>query len=359
MSRYLSFALFITVASLVLFGMQFYVARRTFTLFSWSYTPYTTLAVVLLTLFIPFAMFLATATWNRAVQILYVAAMTYLGVLWLAFAMNVAYHPVDFFLPGLRPIARYALPAVLAVAVVYALINAQRLTVREVTITSPRLPADFNVAQISDLHLGAAHGRGMLADIVTRTKALAPDFVVLSGDLFDGSGRVTPETLAPFSELDMPVFMVLGNHDQYADVERILPIIATTNIRLLRNQVVTHEGLLLVGVDNIETGRKKALAKFLASLPAESEAFRLLLFHQPMPLSFLEEHDIDLHLAGHTHGGQIFPFNLMTHLFYSHIRGLGEQNGHYLHVSPGSSTWGPAMRLGSQNEISMLRLRRR
>jgi predicted MPP superfamily phosphohydrolase len=61
-------------------------------------------------------------------------------------------------------------------------------------------------------------------------------------------------------------------------------------------------------------------------------------------------------LSGHTHGGQIFPFTLLVKLFYPYIRGVYEEEGKYLHVSPGTGTWGPPMRLGSNNQITLLEL---
>ncbi|HCC05097.1 TPA: hypothetical protein DEP58_02205 [Patescibacteria group bacterium] len=60
--------------------------------------------------------------------------------------------------------------------------------------------------------------------------------------------------------------------------------------------------------------------------------------------------------SGHTHNGQIFPFTLLVRMFFTYINGLYENEGKYLHVSPGTGTWGPPMRLGSHNQITLFDL---
>ena len=65
---------------------------------------------------------------------------------------------------------------------------------------------------------------------------------------------------------------------------------------------------------------------------------------------------IDLELAGHTHSGQIFPFNFVVKLFYPRFRGLYTSEDRAVYVSSGTGTWGPPMRLGTQSEITLFRL---
>ncbi len=356
MRRYFAFALFLTVASGVLFGMQWYVASRTFALLSLPFSGHVTLAVAALTLLLPLPLMLSTVKWNRIVKLLVFASMIYLGALWIAFALQIAYHPLDWLAPQWRGAARFILPALWAVLVAYSLFNARSLRVREHTIRSPKLAAPLKIAHISDVHLGATHDREALARIVKRTNALQPDLVAITGDLLDGTGRTTPEDIAPLNDLAAPTFMVSGNHEDYAGTGKVAPLIATTKARLLQNQAITHDGLRIIGLGNIEVGRAKRAAQILSSLDWDGESFTLLLFHHPMSFGFLKKFPIDLHLSGHTHAGQIFPFNLLVRLLYPFDRGLHERDGRHAHVSPGTGTWGPPMRLGSRNEITLLRL---
>lgn len=70
---------------------------------------------------------------------------------------------------------------------------------------------------------------------------------------------------------------------------------------------------------------------------------------------------INLQLSGHTHNGQMFPFNLIVKIFFPHINGLYEYENEilktYMYVSSGTGTWGPPMRLGSRFEITVINLK--
>ena len=90
----------------------------------------------------------------------------------------------------------------------------------------------------------------------------------------------------------------------------------------------------------------------LAHLDLDQEAFKILLYHRPDGLEAAAACGIDLMLTGHTHAGQIIPFNLVVKRFFAHIRGLATYGPTTLYVSPGTGTWGPVMRLGSRSEIT-------
>ena len=82
------------------------------------------------------------------------------------------------------------------------------------------------------------------------------------------------------------------------------------------------------------------------------------MYHRPIGFEAAVESGIDLMLAGHTHNGQIAPFNLIVGLGFEHMSGLYRHGGSYLYVTTGTGTWGPRMRLGSNNEIVLLKLRK-
>ena len=67
---------------------------------------------------------------------------------------------------------------------------------------------------------------------------------------------------------------------------------------------------------------------------------------------------LDLVLSGHTHSGQIFPFNHIVRLFYKPSSGLHKYNNTYQYITSGTGTWGPRMRLGSRSEIVLLEIRK-
>ncbi|MGZ7210005.1 MAG: metallophosphoesterase, partial [Methanobacterium sp.] len=67
---------------------------------------------------------------------------------------------------------------------------------------------------------------------------------------------------------------------------------------------------------------------------------------------------IDLQISGHTHKGQMFPINFLGRLFFTYFNGLYNYNDTKLYVSPGTGTWGPPMRFGSKNEITLIKLKK-
>ena len=82
------------------------------------------------------------------------------------------------------------------------------------------------------------------------------------------------------------------------------------------------------------------------------------MYHAPMSVGDAQAAGVNLQLSGHTHNGQIVPFNFVAKLLFPYISGLYDINGMKLYVSPGTGTWGPYMRLGSHNEITVLRLKK-
>jgi hypothetical protein len=114
-------------------------------------------------------------------------------------------------------------------------------------------------------------------------------------------------------------------------------------------------GLQVVGVDYPEKEGQKD-NPVLKDIRIDSTKPSVLLYHTPAGLDDAVEAGIDLQLSGHTHNGQIFPFNYLAKLFYPKIKGLYRIKNMSLYVSPGTGTWGPPMRLGSNNEITLLNL---
>jgi predicted MPP superfamily phosphohydrolase len=125
-----------------------------------------------------------------------------------------------------------------------------------------------------------------------------------------------------------------------------------SKITFLDNRNVTYKELNIIGL----TDRNSDLNKIESAKKMVDESlYNVCLVHQP---SIWDElcTDIDIMLSGHTHNGQIFPFNLLVKIKFKYIYGLYKRENNLLYVSSGSGTWGPKMRLGSFNEIISLKL---
>jgi predicted MPP superfamily phosphohydrolase len=239
--------------------------------------------------------------------------------------------------------------------------------VRRLRIRLDRLPlshAGLGIVQLTDLHVGPTIGRPFIEDVVRQTNALAPDIVAITGDLVDGSVAQFRDAIAPLAGLRARygVFFVTGNHEYFSDAEAWTRELRRIGIRVLQNERVTiGEGTNafdLAGVDDPSAVRfgglppREAVARALTGRDPAREL--ILLAHQPRSLLDAETFDVGLQLSGHTHGGQIWPFNYLVRLQQPFVVGLHRLGRAQIYVSSGTGYWGPPMRLATTAEITHL-----
>jgi hypothetical protein len=221
----------------------------------------------------------------------------------------------------------------------------------------------FRIAQLTDIHVGPTIGRELIEDLVRKTNALEPDLIAITGDLVDGSVSDLGAAVEPLRRLRARhgVFFVTGNHEYYSGADAWMAYLETLGIRVLKNERVTieHDGapLDVVGVHDWEAGsfgQGPDLAGALAGKPEGRTT--LLLAHQPKQIDEAARLGIDLQISGHTHGGQIVPFNYLVRLQQPYVAGLHVHRGTHLYVSSGTGYWGPPMRLGIPAEITRIEL---
>jgi predicted MPP superfamily phosphohydrolase len=234
-----------------------------------------------------------------------------------------------------------------------------------VTNLAPELDG-FRIVQISDLHVGPTMRGAYVRRVVDMTKALAADLIALTGDIGDGPVDRLASHVAPLGELAAGgrAFVVLGNHEYYAGGAAWSACFESLGLRVLRNEHVTIErgaARLIVGgvldpaarlVDPEAEPRPD-----LAAAPEAGDACRVLLAHNPSIAPRAEAAGFDLQLSGHTHAGQFFPWTLVIHLFHGpHAAGLSRRGRMWVYTSAGTGTWGPPVRLGTEPELTVLRL---
>jgi uncharacterized protein len=265
-----------------------------------------------------------------------------------------------------RGIAGTASVAALALAGVGAASALGQVAVRRVQVTLRRLPrslSGFRVAQLSDLHIGPTLGAAWLADVVARTNALDPDIVVITGDLVDGSVDELRAEVAPLGDLRAKhgVFFVTGNHEYYSGVDAWIAELGRLGVRTLRNERVSigegDESFDLAGVDDWSAhghGHGRDLARAVAGRDEQREL--VLLAHQPKQIHEAAERGVGLQLSGHTHGGRIFPWGLFVRIDQPYVAGLAKQGETHIYVSRGTGFWGPPMRVAAPSEIALVEL---
>ena len=242
------------------------------------------------------------------------------------------------------------------------------VAVKPVQIAITDLPANFHgfrIVQLSDVHVGPTIGRAFIDQLVARTNALQPDLIAITGDLVDGSVAKLGHFVTPLAKLRARhgVFFVTGNHEYFSGADAWIAHLRSLGVTVLRNERVTLEQdghhIDLAGIDD-PTGRSFApghgsdLPRALAGRdPARP---LILLAHQPRGADAAAAHGVDLQLSGHTHGGQIFPFNLLVGLQQPYVAGLHRLRDMSIYVSTGTGYWGPPMRLGVPAEITDITL---
>ncbi len=245
---------------------------------------------------------------------------------------------------------------------------AWQIEIDRVVLQTTKLPArveKLTIAQISDVHLGLMVGERRLGRIIRLLERVKPDLLVATGDLVDAQMDRLDNLAAILARLHPPrgKFAITGNHEFYAGIRQSERFLKAAGFTLLRNESLSLDGLLnIVAVDD-PAGKRRYLEKGQQEEKAllgdlNPEKFTLLLKHRPT----VERDSLgrfDLQLSGHTHGGQIFPFNLITRLFYSKQSGLHRlDRGSVLYVSRGTGTWGPPMRFLSPPQVTLIELMR-
>jgi predicted MPP superfamily phosphohydrolase len=180
-----------------------------------------------------------------------------------------------------------------------------------------------------------------------------PDHILITGDLVDFE-NISSTELGALADLKAPAWFIIGNHERYVDLEAICERLRGLGITVIRNSTVNIGEIQLIGIDDAEP--KTQVGNVLKNMEAEPDAFRILLYHRPDGAEDAAAWGAHLMLCGHTHNGQIVPFNFIVRRVFPRIQGLFDVHGMHLYVSPGTGTWGPVLRLGSRSEIGMITL---
>ncbi len=305
----------------------------------------------------------------------------------LAFVLLCVVVPVHLLLLLGLPdgIARGLLVAAWAPLALWSIANAHRIGVRRIELASPKLERPIRLVQISDVHVGS-RGPGFLPRVVRRVNALEPDAVLVTGDLIDLM-NLPGDALDAAGELAAPTFFAIGNHERYIGSEAVCARLEALGVTVLRNDRVDRGAMRLIGIDDAEA--RDQVARELDRIARDSDRrnkaadrgehgpagagaesglrnpvqpggprsrlpFTVLMYHRPDGAEDAARAGVDLMLCGHTHNGQIVPFDRIVRRHFPRIAGRYDIDGMVLYVSPGTGTWGPTMRLGSSNEITVL-----
>lgn len=267
--------------------------------------------------------------------------------------------------------------------------NAWRMTSKEIDVWLPKLPDGWNgavIAQISDLHLGSLKTTA----IVDRARELINhrnvDLLLFTGDMVNAVAEEAEPFVDAMAQMKASIgkFSVLGNHDygdyanwdsvneKQANLQKLTDIQTKAGFNLLRNEsrIVERNGesIFLLGLENWGASRHFPkygdLKKTASNIPADS--VKLLMSHDPShwEKQVIGVTDIDLALAGHTHGFQ-FGIEIPGFIKWSPVQyvykqwaGLYQKAGQYLYVNRGLGFLGYMGRIGIPSEVTFITLRK-
>lgn len=229
----------------------------------------------------------------------------------------------------------------------------------EIAINSESFCSSLNglrIVQLSDLHLTKDVKVAYLENLVKKINALKPDVILFSGDILQTSALNVKKQLGCFWELEAPSYYVTGNHDIVYGPKHLEAVMQDAGVMCLDNKIVEiavkGSVLQLVGLSDrygFVRGIKRPIKELFCGLNPNLST--ILLTHQPKDISYVEGFRVDLQLSGHTHGGQVYPLNIVIKFFQPYLSGLYRHKNTLLYVCRGLGYWGIKVRYRVPSEI--------
>ncbi|HMQ79830.1 MAG TPA: metallophosphoesterase [Ignavibacteria bacterium] len=257
--------------------------------------------------------------------------------------------------------------AAVIVILVFGYLNAVSPVIKRLNINIGKkagLLRSLNIVMASDIHLGTIINRKRLRKIVNMINSLEPDLILLPGDVVDediesvvkqNCGEDLRALRAKYG-----VFAITGNHEYIGGVEPSVRYLTEHGIIELRDRAIKiANSFYIIGrEDRASKGFAGILRKPLNLLleGVDKNLPVILMDHQPVKLEEAENNGIDLQLSGHTHHGQLWPFNFITKKIYEVSMGYKQKGDTHYYISPGVGTWGPPVRTGNKPEIIQITL---
>lgn len=222
----------------------------------------------------------------------------------------------------------------------------------------------LHIVAMSDLHLGTTIEKRHMSRIARKVNALHADIVLIPGDIID-------EDIAPVINSNVGeklkmlkakygVYAVTGNHEYIGGVQKAKKYLAEQNVKLLNDTVELIDNSFYVAgredltINQFTNHQRRELNDIVDNIDKSKPI--ILLDHQPFKLKNAVENGIDLQLSGHTHHGQLWPFNYITNMVFELSRGYLKKENTHIYVSSGVGGWGPPIRTVNRPEIISITL---
>jgi len=366
------FILFISFYFFIYGGINLYFFKKCFSFFELNKRKFQLILILFFVLVPVLVRFLEDVEYCFAAQIFAYIGYSWMGFVFIFCCISLVFDFIYLFFKLVKraflfPIKKtFIVSFLLSLSIsLYAYFEALNIKVERITIKSNKITKDIGsikIAQISDMHLGVLVREARLKNVVKIIQELEPDIIVSTGDLVDAVIDGKEQYIKILHELDSKYgkYAVTGNHEFFAGINESVEFTRKSGFRVLRGEIVDVDKFLVIaGVDDSVYKMYVTKDNILESelyKKFSQEKFSVLLKHRPV-VEKNADGFFDLQLSGHTHKGQIFPFNFLIGLFYPHYAGLFDQgSGTYLYVSRGTGTWGPLMRFLAVPEVTLIEI---
>lgn len=238
----------------------------------------------------------------------------------------------------------------------YPRVMYQKYTVKRLVPEGAQPEKRMRLVFFSDLHIGEAMTPDYIARAVKLIQDQQPDLILCGGDFIDHRAvyAYDPRVMASLRSLHAPlgVYYVLGNHEYRDDLEANIRWVSEVGGTLLRDSIAFpgNGPLTLIGRDDWVNGDRKPF-EVIAN---EADPLRgpvVLMEHTPASIDSIGDSPVDLILCGHTHGGQIWPGQLMVWWRYGMVSGTRPVGEREVCISSGIGSAGATYRVGTRSEV--------
>jgi predicted MPP superfamily phosphohydrolase len=221
---------------------------------------------------------------------------------------------------------------------------------------------NFKILHISDLHIDKKTKPSQIKNLIKNLNSIDTNIIAITGDLIDCPANKIKNRLRLFKKLNKPTYFVSGNHDLYHGYNALISILKDIDIKIIDNKIdyleYYNNKLSIIGLSDLYSKFfkiKRDEDKLINSIKDEN-IFKLFLAHQPKDYIYAKKSNSNLFLCGHTHSGQVFPFNILVSIVQPFLKGIHYKDDLAIYVNSGLGTWGIKYRFLADNEITILRL---
>jgi predicted MPP superfamily phosphohydrolase len=269
--------------------------------------------------------------------------------------------------PFIKLVVTYTSTILIVLLIIIGHINAWTPKTVQKTIHIPKNGGEFDslkIAIASDIHLGTIIGPRKTGKLIKTINALNADLVLLAGDVVDEDVKpVIKQNLGKNLQLlNAPLgnYAITGNHEYIGGIDDAVNYLEEHGLKIIRDSsILINNSVYIIGREDKDKytftrQKRKTIHELTQSINKEKPI--ILLDHQPFNLDSAVKTGIDLQLSGHTHHGQLWPFNYITNKVFELSRGYKQKENTHILVSSGFGTWGPPVRIGNRPEIIELTL---